>query len=321
MAAASPGAVGVGLLKSAFGPGWETPLLRTQAEAELLAKLRGATSLFPFGAGGRWQCFPVRELDESKHKPFWLGQTEGQPVWKGESFDQYRPSGGFERVCQTRARIEGKITDLEDVLKKPGPGQGSLLAKCERTSLGARRGAVLTELERARVAFRDVSQPDDSRSVRACLIPRHVLLANTAPYLAWVSGAEREQAACLGLMNSLPFDWQARRFIERHVSFFLLELLHLPGLAQDDFDAIADAAARLSAVDSRFADFASAAGVDCGPLGDSARQALRIEIDARVARAWSLSATDLELIFRDFTAKVLPIDYRAALLDRFQELA
>ena len=216
-------AKGVGLLKSAFGPGWETPLLRTQAEADLLAKLRSGTSLFPFGAGGRWQCFPVRELDESKHKPFWLGQTEGQPVWKGESFDQYQPSGRFERVCQARARIKGKITDLEDLLKKPGPGQGSLLAKCERTSLDRRREAVLTELERARVAFRDVSQPDDSRSVRACLVPAHTLLANTAPYLAWVSGAEREQAACLGMMNSLAFDWQVRRFIERHVSFFLLE--------------------------------------------------------------------------------------------------
>ena len=28
---------------------------------------------------------------------------------------------------------------------------------------------------------------------------------------------------CLGLMNSLPFDWQARRFVETNLNFFILE--------------------------------------------------------------------------------------------------
>ena len=34
--------------------------------------------------------------------------------------------------------------------------------------------------------------------------PPGVYLTNTAPYLAFVEGTERDQAACLGLMNSLP---------------------------------------------------------------------------------------------------------------------
>ena len=48
---------GVRLTTSAFGPGRETPLLRSQDEADLLAKLR-LGSRFPNGAGGRWSCFP-----------------------------------------------------------------------------------------------------------------------------------------------------------------------------------------------------------------------------------------------------------------------
>lgn len=309
---------GIGLLKSAFGPRWETPLLRSQAEADLLAKLRYGTSPFPHGAGGRWQCFPVAELHETSRKPFWLGQTEGRPVWKGESFDQYQPTGTGERVCQDRARIEGKLVDLEDELRKPKPGAQSLLSSS--VDLADRRQAVLTELGRARVGFRDVTNRTNSRTVLSCLIPPGVLLTNKAPYLAWGSGAEREQAACLGLMNSLAFDWQARRFIETNVNFFLLELLHLPDLDENNFDAIADAAARLSAVDSRFAEFAAATGVDCGPLDEAACQHLRLDIDARVALAWNLSAADLDLILQDFTEAAVPPAYRASLLDRFQEL-
>ena len=74
-------------------------------------------------------------------------------------------------------------------------------------------------------------------------------------------------------MNSLPFDWQARRFIEINVNFFLLEgLLYLPDLDDARFQrAISQAAARLSALSTTaFADFAAATGVDYGPL-DSKR--------------------------------------------------
>ena len=85
------------------------------------------------------------------------------------------------------------------------PGAKSLVAGCTRPQ--DRRQAVLDELDRARVAFRDVTRSDDSRTVRACLVSPEVFLTNSTPYLAFVDGGEAAQAACLGLMNSLPFDW------------------------------------------------------------------------------------------------------------------
>ena len=121
-------------------------------------------------------------------------------------------------------------------------------------------------------------------------------------------------------MNSLPFDWQARRFIEINVNFFLLELLVMPDLDETDFRAISQAAARLSAVDDRFKDFASATGVDYGPLDPANRSQLRVEIDARVARAWNLTTEDLGVIFRDFTEDSVTPGYRAALVKRLEQL-
>ncbi len=306
--ASSPGIL---VSPSAFASGWMTPRLRSQEEAELLAKLRTG-SPFPKGAGGKWQCFPVRELDETNDKHLWRNATTGLPLWKGESFDQYDPHGAEARLCPTNDMVWKKV-------RKTRPGLKSVLA--ESTPVKDRRQAVSAELDRARLAFRGISRSDDSRTVRACLAPSEVFFANSAPYLAFISGSELAQAACLGIMNSLPFDWQARRFVEANFNFFLLEAMAVPDLSNSDFVEIANAAARLSAIDKRYVEFAAAAGVDCGPLLPDKRQRLRIDIDARVARAWQLTEADMETMFEDFTTDAVPPVYREALVRRLHELS
>ena len=302
---------GVRLGPTAFGPGRETPMLRSQGEADLLAQLRTGHR-FPLGAGARWVCFPVQgDLNETHDRRFWRGEVCGNPLWKGESFDQYQPHGTGERTCPVTDQLLKKV-------RKSRPGMKSLVAS--QAPVALRKKAVLEELGRARVAFRDVARSTDSRTVRACLVPPGVFLTNKAPYLAFVNGGPKDQAACLGLMNSLTFDWQARRFIEINANFFLLEGFHLPNLDDADFNAISHAAARLSAVDDRFADFASATGVECGPLSRTERTRLRVEIDARVALAWNLTRADLEVIFRDFTESAVTPAYRSALVDRLEQL-
>ena len=301
---------GVRLAASAFGPGWVTPLVGSQDEADLLAKLR-IGSRFPHGAGRKWLCFPVAELHETADKRFWRDKRHGNPLWKGESFDQYDPHGAGERCCPQTEQLLGKV-------RKPRPGLKSLIAP--EVPIATRRKAVLNELDRARVAFRDVTNRTNSRTIIACLVPPGVFLTNKAPYLAFVNAGPKAQAACLGIMNSLPFDWQARRFIEINVNFFLLEGLYLPNLSDANFDAISHSAARLSAADDRFADFAVATAVEYGPLSPTERTRLRVDIDARVSRAWDLTAADLDVIFGDFTESAVTPAYRSALLDRLDQL-
>jgi hypothetical protein len=184
-----------------------------------------------------------------------------------------------------------------------------------------RAGAVARTVARARVAFRDVTRATDSRTVRACLIPPAHFLTNTAPYLAFIDEDPRAEATCLAILNSLPFDWQARRFVEIHLNFFVLEGLRIPELDDTTFDELAEAAARLSCPDDRFADFAAATGVDVGPLDSEQRTTLLADIDARVARAWGLSMDELEVIFRDFTLDAVPAAYRDRVRVRFAELS
>ena len=294
-----------------FAGGWMTPKLRSQSEAGVLAKLR-VGSPFALGPNRAWACFPVRELDETNDKRFWHEAIDGLPLWKGESFDQFDPHGGEARLCPVTDAVRKK-------LHKPRPGSKSRVVS--HTHWKERNRAVLAELKRARVAFRDVSRSDDSRTVRACLVPSGVLLTNTAPYLAFAGGDERSQAACLAIMNSLPFDWQARRFVEIHVNFFILESMMVPEIDDLAYDELARASARLSAADGRYADFADAVGVECGPLPEHERQRLRVEIDARVAHAWQLTEDDLAVMFDDFTSDAVPQAHRDALQERLAELS
>ena len=306
--AASPG---VRLAPSTFGPGWETPLVRSQTEADLLARVRTG-ALFPHGSDRRWSCFPVAELHEKKDEKLWVREGDAR-LWKGESFGQYDPHGYGERSLPLTEALWAKVQG-----PKLRPGFASLLAT--ELPLAERRRSVLADISRDRLCLRDVTNRTNSRTVIACLVPKGIFLTNTAPYLSFPTGDELARAACLGVMNSLPFDWQARRFIEMHVNFFLLEALYVPSLTDDDYAQIARAAARLSAVDDRFADFARETGVECGPLPDADRAELRVEIDARVARAWRLRPADLAVIYEDFTHNALPPAYRTRLTRRLEEL-
>jgi hypothetical protein len=312
--AAQSASDGIRLAREALGPLLEVPLLPSQAAADLLGKLRRGVP-FPFGCG-RWRCFPVAEFHETNDRALWEGATEGRPLWKGESFDHYNPHGGEARPCPVSTEaVEKQRRDKP----RDRPGKDSLLAA--EIGVAERKLAQRAEIGRARAVFRDVTRENDARSVRACLVPPNIFLVNSAPYLVFVGGSDLDRACCLGFLNSLAFDWQARRFVEQHVNYFILEGLRLPELTDEQYERIARAAARLSCPDERFDEFAAATGVEVGPLSADERDALRVEIDARAAHAWSLDAEDLETIFSDFTLDAVPESYRQLVRNRFAELA
>jgi hypothetical protein len=300
---------GLRVRREALGSLLEIPLVASQAEADLLAKLRTAEP-FAFG-GGMWRCFPLREFHETDDQALWNGQTQGRPVWKGESFDQFDPHGAEPRWCPPTDAALAKA-------RKRSAGRTSLIASTVPAAV--RAAAVERTRERTRVAFRDVTNRTNSRTCIACLVPPEIFLVNSAPYVAFVDDEPRHEAACLAVMNSLPFDWQARRVVELHLSYFILEDLRVPALDRATCDALATAAARLSCPDERFATFAAALGVTIGPLDDEDRAALRADIDARVARAWNLTAEELEPLLTDFTDAAVPPDYRERVRSRFAEL-
>src|SRR5262249_656176 len=142
-----------------------------------------------------------------------------------------------------------------------------------------------------RVAFRDVTRATDLRTVRAALIRSKVFLTNTAPYFVWLRGDEKDQAFLLGVLCSLPLDWYARRFVEIHLNFHILNPFPMPRPRRDNplWRRSVELAGRMAAQDHKFAKWAAAVGVDCGPLEDDEQQDMIYELDGVVAHLYSLN--------------------------------
>ena len=310
---------GVSIPASSLGNACVVPLLPSQEHADVLAKLRRGVQFDaltnpenPENSNGRAaasRLAPYAELHETQQRAF-FSHSQGVPVWKGRSFDQYAPHGNepagysvwndvssFAQQKRKRSRIFKRMFSA-DFIADPNTHP----------------------MKHCRIAFRDVTRSTDSRTVRACLVPPGTPLTNSAPYLVFAGWESISQASLLGVMNSIPLDWVARRYVETHLNFYVLNMLSLPPIDNTPWERVGRLAARLSCVDGRFVEFAAEAGVDCGLLTDSQRGEMRAEIDALVARAYDLTEDELRFIFTDFTENAVSTAYRKQVLEKFESL-
>jgi len=153
-----------------------------------------------------------------------------------------------------------------------------------------------------RVAFRDIARSTDQRTIRAALVPPKVFLTNTAPYFLWPRGDEKDEAYLLGVLASIPLDWYARRFIETHANYHILNSFPIPRPGRDSElrERVVQISGRLAAKDGRYADWANAVNVSYGPLDEEDELEKIYELDALVAHLYGLTRKQIEVIFDTF---------------------
>ena len=162
-----------------------------------------------------------------------------------------------------------------------------------------------------RIVFRDVTNPTNTRTMVAALIPGNRATTESAPFLLQLAGDKRDAAYLLGVLSSMVFDWQARRIVELHMKFAQLNSLSIPdpGPGNPVRDRIAQIAGRLAAADDRFVDWAQEVGVPIASVGSPSESAdLLAELDACVAYLYGLDDIDIETIYSTFSNTV---DYTA----------
>ena len=174
-----------------------------------------------------------------------------------------------------------------------------------------------------RVAFRGITNRTNARTVIACLIYPEVVIQNSAPYLLWPSGDERDQAYVLGVLCSIPLDWYARTVVEINLNFHLFNAFPIPDCRRDDplRLEVEQTAARLAAVDGWFEDWATAVGVRTASITHDESESLVARLDAAVAHLYGLDEDDLKVVFETFH---VGWDYSArlaAVLDHYRDLA
>jgi hypothetical protein len=275
------------------------PLLPTEESLAVFARLRQAPRLDLNGHS--WRARPHTELHATNDKGLLDVESAARPrghwpVYKGESFDLWQPdTGRYYAWADPDAVLEA----LQARRLRAARNRRSPFAEFDPAVLRDRKTLPCFA---PRLAFRDVTNRTNQRTVIAALLPPHVFLANQAPYLLWPRGGPRAEAYLLGVLSSLPLDWYARRFVESHVNFYVFNPFPVPRPAETDplhRRAVA-LAGRLAAADERYADWARAVGVKCGPLAAAEKQDHIHELDAVVAHLYGLEEKDLVHVFETF---------------------
>ncbi len=273
------------------------PSLPTDESLEVFTQLRRAPSL-NLDDGASWRARPHSELHATNDKPLMKftddAPTGYWPVFKGESFDLWEPDTGTYYAWASPAEVR---KDLQ---------KSRVRANSRSVFLGFTpqwlRDSATLPCNHPRLAFRDVTRATDTRTVRCALLPPRIFVANTAPYFLWPRGDERDQAYLLGVLSSVPLDWWARRYVEKHLNFFVLNPLPIPRPQRSDlrWKRVVKLAGRLACPDERFAAWAQSAGVECGPLTADKKEDHINELDAVVAHLYGLTESHVRHIFETF---------------------
>ena len=99
-----------------------------------------------------------------------------------------------------------------------------------------------------------------------------------------------------------PLDWYARRYVETHLKYFILNPFPIPRPDRDDrrWRRVVALAGRLACPDDRFAAWAEAVGTACGPIAADEKEDMIHELDAVVAHLYGLDDRLLIHVFETF---------------------
>jgi hypothetical protein len=284
------------------------PLLPSDDSIGVFAQLRQAPRL-DLKQSGAWRARPDTELHATNDKndkagnPLMLFDPPSTdklwPVMKGESIDIW----GNDRGTDTYYAWADPTKVTKHLHKKRlRSGKAKRDSAHREFPLAHLRKEDTLACYKPRLAFRDVTNRTNTRTVIAALAPPKVFLTNKAPYFLWPSGDAKDEAFLLGTLCSVALDWYARRFVELNLNFFILNPFPVPRPPRGDkhWQRVVSLAGRLACPDDRFAAWAKAVGVKQGPIKAAEKQAMIEELDAVVARLYGLSPDQLTHIFDTF---------------------
>ncbi len=284
-----------------YSPGLVQPTLPTADAATSIAVIETMLSSPAIAAHPRLKVRRVyADVETSrKYKAFYRiagSEPDLWPVYGGDSFDLWIGDTG-EYYAQARG---GPVFSLvQDKRAKARRGTPYSV-----TPAAWRKDPKTHPCLRPRIAYRDVTNRTNTRTLVTALIPGNRVLTQSAPWVLWIDPRRpiAHEAFLLGVMSSIPADWWMRRFVEGHVDEEAFDCLRVPDadLAKGLGARVVALAGRLACPDERFADWAKAVGVPHGPLTPEEKQAMIEELDAVVARLYGLSPDQLLHIFDTF---------------------
>jgi hypothetical protein len=276
------------------------PLLPDHTSIEVFRQLRNSPRLDsrepiewyfrPYGELHSGSAQSLMDLEsEECPKGYW-------PVYKGASFDLWSADTG---KYYGWADPDIVTPVLQDRRIRGNSSTKSVYSECNHRWC---KDINTLPCYHPRIAFRDVTNRTNRRTVICALVPPNVFLTDKAPYFLQIKGDVRDSIYLLGISSSLCLDWYARRYVETGVKFYLINSFPYPKPASINplRKRVIKISARLACQDDRFREVANEVGTEIGPLNDQQKEDLIHELDAVVAHLYGLSENNLVHLFKTF---------------------
>lgn len=272
------------------------PDLTSRAELRLMIQFRRAGAPFFAPSGPVGTVLYDREVDLT------LDRKSGRFVRLEDAAATAMPDGswrardGRELVPLLEGRMVGQY-EFHEKSWVAGSGRTAEWTYANGHPLAACQPQFLIEPaseSRYRIAMCDVTSATNTRTVLATWVPPRWRCGNTAPVLVFES--ERHALAAVAILNSMVFDWQARRLVAGlHLNRFYLDALAWPQVDEQQLGDLASAAAGLQRMSPRYTGLGRDPLATPGMSNDYAQtQAL---IERIVAEGFNLSQAMLQAVY------------------------
>lgn len=270
------------------GPVGIIPDITSPAElAVLTTMLTSGTPFFAESELGRVRY--RREVDLSLGRRKGLFERIGRSGHSWNDDGTMRVDGGGRFVPV----LEGRMVGQFDFFQKSwvqGQGRTAIWRENGQAPLGECRPQFIArpiEQTSHRLAICDVTSATNTRTVHATVVPDGWVCGNTAPVLTFES--EDAMYAGLAVLNSLTFDWLARRMVSGlHLNKFYLSCMAWPILGSAEVGKLADAGRALAAVAPR-----RPLQLDPQRNASFCRTTMRAETEHVIAKGYGLDAASL----------------------------
>jgi len=272
------------------------PLLPSRETLRVFVKMRllpafgkvsGLKPQTPLHATGDKSLFKFTDIPP---KGYWA-------VFKGESFDLWNP----DRGSNTYYGWVDPDKVIERLLEKRRNSRRRDDSPYKHLSDAEIDDPKTLDCFRPRIAFRDITNRTNTRTIVCALIPGKTAIVHIAPTL-FNSGTAKVEAFYLACLSSRTLDWFARRWIELHLTFTLLDTFPVPSFdpTNELHKKVVSLSGRLAAVDKRFSGWAKDCGVEFGPLSEEKKKEMLTELEALVAKLYGFNKVDISLIYQTF---------------------
>jgi hypothetical protein len=184
---------------------------------------------------------------------------------------------------------------------------------------GSIRSAIADAAGHYRLAFRDIAQATNERTMIACIAPPGTVFGHTATVEKTPRARSNEDALVLcAVFNSFPFDWLVRQKAATHLSLYILDALPMPRPGETQRRFLAHAALLLSCTHAGY-DRLWRELIGGERHRPESPWQLRARIDAVVAEAYGLDRAAYRHVLASFSHRSRA-DAPALCLDAFDAL-